>query len=209
MRPVFEHALVDALGLPQIRAPIGGDAGLENVMVAALDDVDRVDLHIAQMLHRRRNSPRSGAERRAASSRWARSQICRALALVRGRVSVARGIARQCNRIRREKRARIYDYDRPAGRWSVMTFLRIRHPALSFCLSMTFSENRYPLFRIMLYCFGRSASPTLPVATSGSQDALPRPPGLASIDASGRADRPATCSHPSDPRIRHNGRRAQ
>src|SRR5467141_4840739 len=26
-----------------------------------------------------------------------------------------------------------------------------RHPALSFCLSMIFSENRCPLFRIMLY----------------------------------------------------------
>src|SRR6266481_8937470 len=25
-----------------------------------------------------------------------------------------------------------------------------RHPALSFCLSMIFSENRFPLFRIML-----------------------------------------------------------
>jgi hypothetical protein len=25
-----------------------------------------------------------------------------------------------------------------------------RHPALSFCLSMIFSENRYTLFRIML-----------------------------------------------------------
>src|SRR5712691_9168746 len=25
-----------------------------------------------------------------------------------------------------------------------------RHPASSFCLSITFSENRYPLFRIML-----------------------------------------------------------
>jgi hypothetical protein len=25
-----------------------------------------------------------------------------------------------------------------------------RHPALSFCLSMIFSENQYPLFRIML-----------------------------------------------------------
>src|SRR6266852_2133942 len=29
-------------------------------------------------------------------------------------------------------------------------FSSIRHPALSFCLSMIFSENRYPLFRIML-----------------------------------------------------------
>src|SRR5215211_6369877 len=26
-----------------------------------------------------------------------------------------------------------------------------RHPALSLCLSMIFSENRYPLFRIMLH----------------------------------------------------------
>jgi len=26
-----------------------------------------------------------------------------------------------------------------------------RHPALSFCLSMIFSENRCPLFRIMLW----------------------------------------------------------
>jgi hypothetical protein len=25
-----------------------------------------------------------------------------------------------------------------------------RHPALAFCLSMIFSENRLPLFRIML-----------------------------------------------------------
>jgi len=32
-----------------------------------------------------------------------------------------------------------------------MTFLRIVIPAyLFFCLSMIFSENRYPLFRIML-----------------------------------------------------------
>jgi hypothetical protein len=26
-----------------------------------------------------------------------------------------------------------------------------RHPALAFCLSMIFSENRIPLFRIMLW----------------------------------------------------------
>jgi hypothetical protein len=25
-----------------------------------------------------------------------------------------------------------------------------RHPALAFCLSMIFSKNRFPLFRIML-----------------------------------------------------------
>src|ERR1700704_5156429 len=29
-------------------------------------------------------------------------------------------------------------------------FYSNRHPALSFCLSMIFSENRHPLFRIML-----------------------------------------------------------
>jgi hypothetical protein len=29
-------------------------------------------------------------------------------------------------------------------------FSSSRHPAQSFCLSMIFSENRYPLFRIML-----------------------------------------------------------
>jgi hypothetical protein len=43
--------------------------------------------------------------------------------------------------------------------WSVMTFLRIVIPLLTFCLSMISAqtrsvfvakENRYPLFRIML-----------------------------------------------------------
>ena len=32
-----------------------------------------------------------------------------------------------------------------------MTFLRIAIQLYLFCLSMTFSENRYPLFRIMRY----------------------------------------------------------
>jgi hypothetical protein len=31
-----------------------------------------------------------------------------------------------------------------------------RHPALSFCLSMTFSENRFPLFRITLQAMLRT-----------------------------------------------------
>ena len=100
MGPVFEHALVDALGLPQVGAGVGRDAAIENVMMAALDHVDGVDLHIAEMLHRRRDRLRPVAERLAVSSRWARSQIRRASVLVRGRGSVARGIARQCNRIR-------------------------------------------------------------------------------------------------------------
>ena len=52
MGPVFENALVDALGLPQVRAPIGGDAAIENVMMAALDHMDGVDLDIAEVIHR-------------------------------------------------------------------------------------------------------------------------------------------------------------
>ena len=65
MGPVFEHALVDALRLAQVRAGVSRDAAIENVMMAALDDVDGVDLHIAEMVHRRRNRLRSGAERLA------------------------------------------------------------------------------------------------------------------------------------------------
>ena len=65
MRPVFEHALVDALGLPQVAAGVGRDAAIEDVMMAALDHVDGVDLHIAEMLHRRRDRLRPGAKRRA------------------------------------------------------------------------------------------------------------------------------------------------
>ena len=65
MRPVFEHALVDALGLAQVGAPIGRDAAEENVVMAALDDVDGVDLHIAEMVHR-------GGDRLAARRRTAR-----------------------------------------------------------------------------------------------------------------------------------------
>ena len=53
MRPVFENAFVDALGMMQIRASIIGDAIPEDMMVAALDDVDGIDLHVAEMLDRR------------------------------------------------------------------------------------------------------------------------------------------------------------
>src|SRR4051812_28062371 len=62
MRPVFEHRLVDRLRLAQIVALVGGNARVENLMVAALDDVDRVDLHVAEVLHRRARRLRSGAE---------------------------------------------------------------------------------------------------------------------------------------------------
>jgi hypothetical protein len=53
MRPVFEHGFVDRLRVPQVGAAVGGNAGIEHVVVAALDDVDGVNLHIAQLLDRR------------------------------------------------------------------------------------------------------------------------------------------------------------
>ena len=65
MGPVFEHALVDTLGMAQVRATIFGDTAPQNVMVTALHDVDGVDLHITEMFHGSRNSLRSIAERRA------------------------------------------------------------------------------------------------------------------------------------------------
>ena len=64
MGPVFEHALVDALRLAQVRAPVFRDAGAQDMMMAALDDVDGVDLHIAEMLDRRRGRLRPVAKRR-------------------------------------------------------------------------------------------------------------------------------------------------
>ena len=50
MRPVFEDCLVDVLSLVQMCALISGDARMEDMVVAALDHVDRVDLHVAEML---------------------------------------------------------------------------------------------------------------------------------------------------------------
>jgi hypothetical protein len=81
MRPVFENGFVDALRLAQILAAIAGNAGPENMMVTALDDVDGVDLDIAEMLDGIRNCLRACAER--LRRRCARSQICRAAVLVR------------------------------------------------------------------------------------------------------------------------------
>src|SRR5665213_3024078 len=62
--PVFEHALVGALGLAQIASPVVGDAGPQHVVMRALDDVDGVDLHIAEMLDRGGGGRGPGAERR-------------------------------------------------------------------------------------------------------------------------------------------------
>ncbi len=66
MGPVFEHALVDALGLTQIRAPVGGDPAPQDMVMRAFDDIDGVDLDIAQMFHRGRCRLRPLAERHLA-----------------------------------------------------------------------------------------------------------------------------------------------
>ena len=63
MGPVFEHALVHALGLAQIRAAVVGNTAEEDVVVAALDDVDGVDLDIAEMGDGIGHRARPGAER--------------------------------------------------------------------------------------------------------------------------------------------------
>ena len=65
MRPVLEHRLVDALRLAQVIALVCGNAGIQNMMVAALDDVDGVDLHVAEVLDGGLRRLRAVAERRA------------------------------------------------------------------------------------------------------------------------------------------------
>ena len=62
--PIFEHRLVDALRLMEMFAPVAGNARKENVVVAARDHVDGVDLHIAEMLDRGGRPLRPLAERR-------------------------------------------------------------------------------------------------------------------------------------------------
>jgi hypothetical protein len=47
-----------------MRSLIGGNAGVEDVVMATLDHVDRVDLHIAEMLYCGARRLRPAAERR-------------------------------------------------------------------------------------------------------------------------------------------------
>ena len=81
MRPILEHRLVDGLRLAQMLALVVGDARVEDVVMAAFDDVDGVDLHIAQVLHRGPRGLGAGAERRALVQPLRRSQMRLALAL--------------------------------------------------------------------------------------------------------------------------------
>ena len=66
MRPVLEHGFVDGLRLVEVLAPVSRNARIEDVVMAALDHVDGVDLHVAQMRHRRGRRLRPLAERRGA-----------------------------------------------------------------------------------------------------------------------------------------------
>ena len=47
--PVFKNALVLALSLAEMLPPIFRDSVPKDVMMASLNDVDRVDLNISQM----------------------------------------------------------------------------------------------------------------------------------------------------------------
>src|SRR3977135_3813371 len=64
MRPVFEDRLVDRLCLAQMVALVSGNAREEDLVMAAFDHIDGVDLHIAQVLHRGANRPGPVAKRR-------------------------------------------------------------------------------------------------------------------------------------------------
>src|ERR1700704_241546 len=64
MRPVFEDGLVDRLGLAEGGGVISGKARVEDLVMAAFNHMDGVDLHIAQVLHRRASRGRPVAKRR-------------------------------------------------------------------------------------------------------------------------------------------------
>ena len=62
MGPVLEDGSFAALGVVQIRRAVSRNAGPQDVVVGALDDVDGVDLHIAEMLDGRARGLGAGAE---------------------------------------------------------------------------------------------------------------------------------------------------
>ena len=64
MGPVFEHRFLHGQGVVEVGAAVAGDAGEEDMVVRALDHVDGVDLHVAQVLDRGAGRRRSAAERR-------------------------------------------------------------------------------------------------------------------------------------------------
>jgi hypothetical protein len=63
VRPVFEDRFADRLSMRQVLTGIRRNAIEQNVMVASFDDVDRVNLHIAQLFNGLTNCCRPIAER--------------------------------------------------------------------------------------------------------------------------------------------------
>ena len=60
---------------------------------------------------------------------------------------------------------------REAGGLERDDFSSSRHPALPLCLSMIFSENRFPLFGIMLYLpTSEKSSASTPMTTASAAD---------------------------------------
>ena len=62
MRPVLENGLVDALRLMQVSPVVARYSRVQNMVMAALDHVDRVDLHITKVLDGEACCRRSGSE---------------------------------------------------------------------------------------------------------------------------------------------------
>ena len=119
MGPIFEHGLRLRLGEGEIAAPVGGDAVEQDVVVAALDDVDGVDLHVTEMGDSARHRLRPGAEGRG------RVQPLRVDPDARGR-----GPAR-FRRVPARTRRRGLGFDGGTGDWPRLTWRRgLKSPAI-------------------------------------------------------------------------------
>ena len=80
MRPIFDCGLRVRLHRREGGRPVFRHARPEDVVMAALDDADRVDLDIAEMAYCRGDRRGSAPKEAPSSSRWARSHKRRAWA---------------------------------------------------------------------------------------------------------------------------------
>ena len=63
MRPVFADSFVEGLSLAQVIPAVSGNAAPQDMMMAAFNNADRVDLEIAKMFDRRAGRVGTVAER--------------------------------------------------------------------------------------------------------------------------------------------------
>jgi len=96
----MSNTLLSTLCAARNRLGDNSDAAIENVVMAALDHVDGVDLHIAEMRYRVRRGCRPLAETALRYPAAGLSQIRRPGSWSGGGVSVLRGICPQSSRIR-------------------------------------------------------------------------------------------------------------